>query len=123
VKNPPPSARPLRLDSLIQHLGLVHGELLKPRHWSPELADPLREVVAVQVGGGVADASEEVLGDVDPAVVDVRAVLPVQLLLEGFRKRGRLYLTRVDVPPLIYISDTYSSDLYLTVSLVSNSVK
>ena len=74
----------LGFDLLLHHLRLVNGELLEPRHGGPQLSDSLREVVAVEVGGAIADPPEEVAGDVYPAVVEIGAVLSVKFLLESF---------------------------------------
>ena len=72
-----------RLNLLVQHLRLVDRHLLEPGHRGLELPHPLREVVAVEVGRGLADSGEEVSGDRYGAVLEVGAVLLLQLLLEG----------------------------------------
>ena len=72
-----------RLDLLVQHLRLVDCHLLEPGHRGLKLTHPLREVVAVEVGRGLADAGEEVSSDRDGAVLEVGAVLFLQLLLKG----------------------------------------
>tara|TARA_B100000315_G_scaffold138618_1_gene127706 strand:+ start:121 stop:375 length:255 start_codon:yes stop_codon:yes gene_type:complete len=73
----------LGLYLLLHNLGLVNRELLEPRHGWSELPHPLRKVMTVEVGRAVAYPSEEVAGDVNAAVVEIWAIFPVKLLLEG----------------------------------------
>ena len=71
---------------MLQHVGPVYRHLLEPCHGDFEFFDLLGEMVAVDVRRRVADTAEKVLGDRDFAVVEVWAVLPLELPLEGFRE-------------------------------------
>lgn len=75
--------------TLFIHLGesslLVHREPLEPRHGGLQFAYPPREVVAFQVGRGVADPAEIFFRHGGHTVDQVGAALPTEDPLERLR--------------------------------------
>ena len=73
------------LDVRRHQLRLVHGHLLKPGYRCSQLAYSFSEVVAVQVTGCLAYSAEEVFRYGHIAVMQERAVLCSELVLQSFR--------------------------------------